>query len=59
MTLELSREDLRKEHRDCNPSETTFEKFTGTAQEAIRVVGRATYYNSDRSNHNVIYPPQR
>lgn len=57
MRLELNDEDLKFECRDVNPSMTKFEHFQHEAQKAIEAVGKGTYYNNDRSNYNVIYPP--
>ena len=59
MVLELSYADLKSERKNCNPSQTKFEKFTDQVQQAIRVVGEAMFYNGDRSNYNKIYPPKK
>lgn len=58
MTLELGYEDLKHEHKDCNPSQTRFHMFTDKAQKAIRIVGKAMFFNGDKSNYNAIYPQQ-
>ena len=58
MKLTLDREDLREEHRNINCSQTRFEHFLEKAQDAIRVVGRATFWEYARRNHNAIYPPK-
>ena len=57
MKLHLDREDLKPEHQGINCSRTKFEHFTLQAQQAIRESGRATFYEYDGSNYNVIYPP--
>lgn len=58
MKLELGYEDLKPEHKECNPSQTRFDKFTDKVQQAIRAVGEAMFYNGDKSNYNKIYPPK-
>ncbi len=58
MKLELYDEDLKPEHKTCNASQTTFDKFTAAAQKAILAVGEATYYTDGRTSYNVIYPPK-
>jgi len=59
MKLILYREDLREEERNRNCSLTRFEHFTDEAQNAIRVVGSATFREHDHSSHNVIVPPRQ
>lgn len=58
MKLLLDDMDLKEEHRMVNCSLTRFEHFTEEAQEAIRVVGKATYETWERDNYNAIYPPK-
>lgn len=57
MKLILDREDLKPEFQNINCSQTKFEHFTLQAQQAIREARRATFYEYDRSNYNVIYAP--
>ena len=57
MKLELDREDLKKEYRGIDCSQTRFEHFKLQVQQAIREVGRARFWESDGSNYNAIYPP--
>lgn len=58
MKLTLDREDLRREHDGVNTSQTKFEHFNDEAQAALRVIGRGTLYEYDRSSYNAIYPPK-
>lgn len=58
MKLTLDRDDLRPEFRDINCSQTKFEHFTDKTQRAIYMVGKATFYEHDGSNYNVIYAPK-
>jgi hypothetical protein len=58
MRLTLDRDDLLPEFRDINCSQTKFEHFSNKAQRAIFMVGKATFYEYDGSNYNVIYAPK-
>lgn len=58
MKLTLDRLDLRKEYKDISCSKTKFGHFSDKAQVAIRTVGRAVFYEYDRSSYNAIYPPK-
>lgn len=57
MKLTLDREDLRPEHVNLSCSKVRYEHLTDEAQAAVRVVGRATFQEYDRSNYNVVYGP--
>lgn len=62
MKLELYDEDLASEHKGCPTSSVGFNYLTPTAQEAVRVVGKATFYRcrgSNQENYNVVYPPKK
>lgn len=54
MKLTIDREDLRPEWQNINCSQTEFEHFNDETQRAIKVVGRATFFEYDRRNYNVI-----
>lgn len=56
MELQLTNEDLKKEHRHLNASQTRFAHFSPQAQRAIRIVGRAQYVARD--TYNAINPPR-
>lgn len=56
MKLTLDRDDLKEEFKDIACSRTRFEHFTSDAQDAILVVGRATFYEWDRRSYNAIHP---
>ncbi len=56
MRLELDRLDLKEEHRKVSCRKTKFEHFDERSQKAIDAVGRATFYEFDRSRCNAIYP---
>jgi hypothetical protein len=59
MNLELYEEDLLKELRDCPTSSIGFDHLTTKAQEAVSVVGKATFYRNKgtvQENCNVVYP---
>lgn len=56
MKLELDRLDLESEFEDINCSKTKFEHFKPSAQKAIKAVGSATFWDSDRRNCKRIYP---
>lgn len=58
MRLTLDRDDLRPEFRDVPCDQTKFEHFTDKAQRAIYMSGKATFYEYDLSNYNVIYVPK-
>lgn len=55
--LTLDRQDLRPEYRNINCSQTRFEHFTDEIQRVISAAGKATFYEYDRSNYNVIFAP--
>lgn len=57
MKLKLNRDDLKPQFADVNCSQTRFAHFKIQAQQAIREVGKATFFEYDESNYNVIYPP--
>ena len=57
MRLTVDRDDLKPEHKDVNCSQTQFEHFKPNVQQAIRVVGQATFQEFDRTNYNVVRPP--
>lgn len=59
MKLTLDRLDLLPEHENMNCSRTKFEHFNDKSKKAIISVGRATFYEFDRSNYNAIYPPKK
>jgi hypothetical protein len=70
MLLKLTRKDLHQAHRNIETSQTEFHHFNEEAQAAIRVVGKAMYYNvavesdlepcpSPLTNYNTIFPPKR
>jgi len=59
MKLELDRLDLKHEHRETlSCSKVDFPHLTAEAAAAVRVVGKATFYEFDRSNYNVVYAPE-
>lgn len=58
MKLTLDREDLRPEHVNLSCSKVRYEHLTDEAQEAVRVVGRATFQEYDRSRYRMIFRPQ-
>lgn len=59
MKLTLGREDLKKQFENVSCSLTKFEHFNLKAQEAIKIVGRATFkeFIRGRETYNKIYPP--
>ena len=59
MRLELFDEDLLPQHKRCNASEATFDKFTSAAKKAIMAAGQATFYTNNRTNHELIYAPKK
>jgi hypothetical protein len=59
MELFLDRIDLKPKHENIESSLTRFEHFKPEVQEAIKIVGRATFKNFDGSNYNAIYPPKK
>lgn len=61
MKLELYEEDLREECRNISTSLVGFEHLTPQTQEAVRAVGRATFYRNKGTaseNYNAVYPPK-
>ena len=62
--LDLKEEFQRKDaegtsiDQACNTRDVDFEKLRTEVQEAIRAVGRATFYAWDRQTYNAIYPPK-
>lgn len=56
MELTLDSTDLKQEHRNCNTSLTSFDKFRPEVQAAIRAVGHAMFRSN--GNHNAIYLPK-
>lgn len=58
MKLELDDLDLKPEHRSCNASKTSFDKFLPEVQDAILAVGRAVYYSGGRGVYKAISPPK-
>lgn len=59
MKLTLDRIDLRQEHEGIRCSLTKLEHFVDKAQRAIELVGKATFFEYDRSTYNMIYPEAR
>ena len=64
MRLTLDPKDLKPEfqkHDDStiSASKVTFEHLNPTAQNAVRAVGRATYYAWGGETYNAIYPPAK
>ena len=59
MELSLDRSDLGINIRDTKPPvfAIVYDYFDPTVQRAIRAVGKATFWEDDRSNYKVIYPP--
>lgn len=58
MKLTLDRGDLKPQFNEVNCSQTKFEHFKPYAQEAIVKAGKATFWEYDHMNYNVIYPPE-
>jgi hypothetical protein len=58
MKLEVGREDLKHEHRNIKCRQVDFKHLRSEVQEAVRAVGKATFYDTDRSNYSVVYPPE-
>ena len=67
MKLELNPRDLAPEYQKgegnnvdqtCSTSEVTFDKLNEKAQNAVCVVGRATFYSWDGQTYNTVYPPK-
>lgn len=57
MELTIGREDMRPGYQETNCSQTKFEHFNDQVQRVIKAVGRAMFYEYDRTNYNTIYPP--
>lgn len=56
MRLKLDRDDLLPEHHDIGCSLTKYEHFKPQVQQAIRIVGRATFHGF--GTYNEIYPSE-
>ena len=56
MKLTLDRVDLKPEYQKINCSQTKFEHFYPSVQQAIKVVGKAQFVDWGGENHNAIYP---
>ena len=62
MKLELCENDLIEQNRDLPTSAVSFAHFRGSVQEAIIVVGSATFYRhrgTINENFNTVFPPKR
>jgi len=57
MKLELDRLDLKRKEKGIACSRISFEHLSEKAQEAVRAVGKATFWEFDRRCYNVVYPP--
>lgn len=61
MRLELDRTDLKEDYVDVHCTETVIDHFKEEVQNAVHVVGEATFYNrkgASDERYNVIKPPQ-
>lgn len=56
MKLTIDREDLKPEHRDVNCSLLKFDHFLPEVQNAVRVVGQATFREYSGNSYSVIRP---
>lgn len=62
MRLELDREDMLESKRDIACSKTIFGDFKPKVKAAIKLIGKATFYDDKGSRietYNVIYPPKK
>jgi hypothetical protein len=67
MQLTFDPADLRPEFQTgegssvdqaISTSQIAYEHLNDQAQQALRVVGKGTYFNWQRDNYNVVYPPK-
>jgi len=58
MRLELSPADLRYEHRECDLTQISFDKFESDVQRAISIVGGLTTYYCTSQGFCHVYPPE-
>jgi hypothetical protein len=62
MILRVYREDLLSEHENVSCSRTQFQHFKPEVQAAIRIVGKATFFDGEGTRletYNAIYPGDR
>ena len=59
MKLELNPDDLVAAAKDKPVSTIDFGDLKWEAKKAVEVVGRGTFYNWERDNYNVVYPPDK
>ena len=57
MQLTVDREDMNEDAKEKSCGKTKFDDFLPEVQDAIIVVGRATFQEFDRSNYNAIHAP--
>ena len=43
--------------QNISTRDVTFDKLNEQAQQAVAIVGRATFYAWDKQTYNAIYPP--
>lgn len=62
MQLELDRGDLSVDSKEVSCSKTKFGDFRPEVQAAVRLVGKATFYDdkgTPNETYNVIFPPRQ
>ena len=56
MHLELGQEDLKPEYKDAPCHTITFDRLTEKAQQAVRLAGRAVFYDSGLHHEAIVVP---